>query len=148
MTKSKKERPLTEDEVRDKFLAHVWEIIEFWDKHSNRTTSREKMEGLAFSILSALDGSSVGLPAFIVAPAPHPEDKEFSLKEGFNWWVQDPSKRQYGVYWPENNNANVVCDIGGGLHESLYRVGREKGYVKEETEASGAVGGKADSECG
>jgi hypothetical protein len=35
------------------------------------TTEDKKLSGLAFSILAALDGSSVAIPAFAVTPSPH-----------------------------------------------------------------------------
>ena len=103
-------REFTESEIRDKFLAHVWQTINYWDALPNRT-NRNKMEGLAFSILSSLDGSSAALPKFIVAPDPHPDDREFLRGEDENWY-------------PENHAAPVKCDISGCLHELFYKARR------------------------
>jgi len=102
---SEQAREYTEDEVRDAFLAHVRDSIEYWHDLPDQTC-RERMRGLAFSILSTLDGSAMDLPAFIVAPSPHPDDKAFHQEIGENWW-------------PENHNAGVKASISGGLHELL-----------------------------
>ena len=68
-------RELTEAEVRTAFLHHVWSLVHYWDREPNRRSCRGRLEGLAFSLLVALDGCADGLPAFIVAPCPHPDDK-------------------------------------------------------------------------
>lgn len=97
-----KPREKTEDEVRQEFLEAIWSRINYW-KNSD-TYEVDKYEGLAFSILSLLDGESCDLPGFIVAPLPSSEDKEYYIDNGEN-------------YYPENHNSNVKCDIAGGLHE-------------------------------
>jgi hypothetical protein len=119
-------RPLTEDEVRERFLAQVWVDIREWEKYPDKTV-RERLEGAAFSILASLDGASIGLPRFSVSPSPHESDKQFSIENGIDWWSNDKSKVMKGVWWPETD-----CDISGGLHELFYDVGRKKGYVKDE----------------
>lgn len=103
---------LTTDEIRTKFLRHIWHMIDYWEKEDRPETVRERLEGLAHSMLSTLDGCSGELPSFIVAPHPHPEDKAFYISEGENWY-------------PMNEEAEG--DIGGCLHELLYPVGREMG---------------------
>ena len=102
---SEQPREYTEDEVCDAFLAHVRDSIEYWHDLPDKTC-RERMRGLAFSILSALDGSAMDLPAFIVAPSPHPDDKAFHQENDENWW-------------PENHDKDIAADISGGLHELL-----------------------------
>lgn len=96
-------REKTVEEVRSDFLNHIKIMISCWDNLSNKTT-KEKLEGLAFSILVALDGEAGILPAFIVAPFPHPDDKQFNIDENEN-------------YYPENDDAKINCDIAGSLHE-------------------------------
>ena len=102
----------TEDEVREKFLKYVWTIIDYWEGRFDPIVAlypcRRKLEGLAFSMLVTLDGGSMELPGFIVAPDPHPEDKEFLQGKGENWY-------------PENYEADVRCDIGGCLHELFHK---------------------------
>lgn len=77
------------EHIEKEFLAYVRSRISYWDARPNHSTC-EKLEGLAFSILAALDGSAGALPAFIVAPR--------SLNEGIE----------------------VRGDIAGGLHEALF----------------------------
>lgn len=91
-------REYTEEEIRAKFLMNVWSILNYWKNESRAKTIDEKMEGLAFSILVMLDGGNAMMPKFKVSPDPHPDDKEFYIKNGEN-------------YFPEN------CDIAGCLHE-------------------------------
>ena len=82
-------REYTKEEVKEQFLNHVRMLIEYWDKESAKETQTERLEGLAFSILSAIDGESASLPQFVLAPL---------------------------VYYPENP---IECNISGDLHDSL-----------------------------
>lgn len=91
-------RELTEDEVREQYLGLIQTYVRYWHNLPNKTC-RERMEGLAFSMLVILDGES-GLPGFIVAPCPHQDDKEYHKDQGDNWF-------------PENHKSNVKCDIAG-----------------------------------
>jgi hypothetical protein len=99
-------REYTTDEAREKFLAHVRALVDWWADESRVTDPREKLSGLAFSILSALDGCAGGLPGYIVSPAPHPEDEAYLKAEGQNWYPAAPK---------------VECDIAGSLHELFYK---------------------------
>jgi hypothetical protein len=107
-------RELTADEIRDRFLKHLWDSIRYWagEDGSNvpaHYTSRERLEGLTHSILATLDGCTLAVPSFIVAPHPHPEDKAFHQERGEDWF-------------PENHQIEeqIKGDIGGCLHELLY----------------------------
>lgn len=102
-------REKTSDEVRIELLKHIKVMVEYWDAIPN-ITSKEKLDGLAFSILNTLDGGT-HLPSFIVAPIPHHEDKQFHINEESN-------------YYPENHEIEdkIKCDIGGSLHEHYGRV--------------------------
>jgi hypothetical protein len=82
------------------------------------------LEGLAFSILSTLDGESLELPAFSVVPLPHPEDKAFHEKEGSPWF-------------PPVESRDVKNDIGV-LHEHFYGVGEEMGIARKDDRRQGA----------
>lgn len=110
-------RPLTVDEVRDRFIRHVRGLIDYWENLPGKTT-RERMDGVVFSILVSLDGESAGLPKFIVAPDPHPSDKEFCKENGIDWWRTEGNKGM-GLYWPQNCDLDVKADISGCLHEWL-----------------------------
>jgi hypothetical protein len=97
-------REYTTDEIREQFMNHVRMLIEYWD-NVDRQTTKEKIEGFAHSLLATIDGSSMDLPGFILAPAPHHEDKQYYIDKGEN-------------YYPENQSDS---DIAGYLHEILFR---------------------------
>lgn len=114
-------RALTEEEVRNLFLEHIKNMIEYW-LAENRTEKR-KLEGLAFSILVAIDGET-DLPAFKLIPDPHPEDKQDHIDNGENWFPDD-------------------IDIAGCLHELFYT--KEEVRSENKTELSKL---KRCSSCG
>ena len=95
-------RELTDREVRDKFLAHVWEMIGYWEPRPGG------VEGIAFSILCAIDGDAAALPKFALCPDPHPEDKPYSIEKGDSY---------YPAFLASRTDA---CDIAGSLHELFY----------------------------
>ena len=99
-----KSREYTTEEIREQFINHVRDLIDYWDK-TDRETSKEKLEGLAFSLLATIDGSSVDLPAFILATAPHECDKQYHINNNEN-------------YYPENQSDS---NIAGFLHELFYK---------------------------
>lgn len=100
-------REYTKDEVRAKFLNHVWSLIDYWEAEDRISSNRGKLEGLAFSMLVLLDGGT-SLPGFRVLPDPHPDDKQYHQGRGED-------------YFPE-----ATIDIAGGLHELFHSVGKER----------------------
>lgn len=101
-------RQYTEDEIKEQFLDHIRMLVHYWDNLETNHTQKERLDGLAFSILGVIDGSSVSLPSFILAPLPHEKDKEFAINNNEN-------------YYPQNHKVDIKCDIGGTLHESFYK---------------------------
>jgi hypothetical protein len=101
-------REKTTEEVRTEFLQHIRGAVNYWANLKGEHTIEDRCEGVAFSILVAIDGCSSGLPAFILAPIPHESDKQFSIDNNEN-------------YFPENHESNVKCDIGtlGELHHKF-----------------------------
>ncbi len=95
---------LNRDEMRELFLEHIRTMVGYWEREERAPSVREKLEGLAFSMLVAIDGES-GLPAFHLVPRPHPDDKAFSQENGENWWP-DPNGLEH--------------DISGELHERFH----------------------------
>lgn len=103
-------REWTDDEVREKFLAHVRTLISYWagEGGSNvdpASSRRDALEGLAHSIMCIVDGNTLALPAFVLAPAPHPDDEAFMRSEGENWY---PSA------------SGTPHDIGGSLRYGVF----------------------------
>lgn len=93
-------REKTKTEVQQDFIDRIWYLIEYWEKESRAKTSRDKLEGLAHSILNTLDGCSM-LPGFAIIPNPHPDDKQYYIENGEDWY-------------PDN------IDIGGELASLLF----------------------------
>jgi len=98
-------REYTADEVRKKFLEHVWNIITFWQEVED--PSRDRIEGTVFSILAMIDGTVPDLPGFVVAPAPHEDDREYRKKHGKNYFSKAPE---------------APCNIAGNLHELFSKM--------------------------
>ncbi len=99
-------REYTKEEVREIFLNHVRMMVDYWDNQPNQSC-KSRLDGLAFSILTDIDGFSGGCPAFILAPCPHPDDKEYNIDNGEN-------------YFPRTDEKLINCDIAGELHDNYY----------------------------
>ncbi len=106
MTGENQPREYTEDEVRAQFLRHVNGLVQYWETEARVPDLLSKLEGLAFSIMSTIDGCAADSPKYILAPDPHPGDKEYLKSRGEN-------------HFPENRESDVRCNISGGLHELL-----------------------------
>jgi hypothetical protein len=104
-----KPRAYTEEEIREKFLRHAWEIIDFWNNNTPHRTTREKIAGAVFSILSTLDGNSTILPAFMIIPAPHPADENYHRERGENWFPKVSAEIE-----------EQLCDITNGTSDGLH----------------------------
>lgn len=91
-----KPRAYTVDETQEMFIDYIKHLVEYWNE--NNGTKRECLEGLAFSILTMLDGEAGALPGFKVMPYPHEDDKEYYILKGENYF-----------------NPNI--DIAGILHD-------------------------------
>ena len=111
-----KPHQLTVEEVRERFLDHVHGLVDYWDRETRVQTCRERIEGVAFSILAAIDGSSVAIPGFLLVPNPHKDDKAYQRSMGEDWFPPSPKGK--------------VVDIAGSLHEH-FAAGKRKRTRKE-----------------
>ena len=102
-------REMTPQECRSALLAAVWNYVDYWEREDRRPTARGKLEGLAFSILTLLDGDTPSVPAFLVIPNPHPDDKDYRAARGRNWWPA----------------ADKGVDLGT-LHEFFFEKGGDR----------------------
>lgn len=99
----------TPDEIRDMLLDHIWSLIRYWGNPAeNLGDTQKRLEGLAFSILSSLDGCSLNLPGFALVPMGYEEDKEYHKEEGESWFPTNEDLE--GV-------NGVVCTM---LHEFFH----------------------------
>lgn len=84
-----KPRAYTDQEVAKQIVEAFAHNAEYWAKTPSGGTVEERCHGLAFSLLSTLDGSSLNLPAIDLVPAPHPDDKEWHISRNENYY--DPN---------------------------------------------------------
>lgn len=75
------------DDLRDRFLNELRGLVAYWDGLPN-LTSKQKLDGLAFSVLGLLDGCTPDFPAVDLVMRPHPDDKAYSQERGEDW-VED-----------------------------------------------------------
>lgn len=82
-------RAYTKDEMREEFLEQIRILVNYWggdsDNKVKEKTSKEKLDGLAFSILNIFDGSTV-LPAFDIVVRPHKDDKKYNIERGEKYY--------------------------------------------------------------
>jgi hypothetical protein len=110
-------RVYTHNEIREMFVKHLKAMAGYWattklDQPFNSVEEEIKYrcEGVVHSALATIDGCSLGIPGFMMVPYPAPEDKEYHVKEGSNYFPDPPE------------NFEDAVDIAGGLHEILHRV--------------------------
>ena len=98
-------KKLNEQEVQERFLNHVRFMVEYWGEGLDEV-AKSKLSGLAFSILSAIDGCSSDLPPFILAPLCTKEDVKFYKEQDMDYYPISPK---------------VECDIAATLHENFHK---------------------------
>lgn len=80
-------RAWTEEEMRDKLIEHIWSLVDYWNRDDlpAAKTQRDRLSGMAFSILSMLDGATMDIPGVDLVLQPHPDDKDYLKSSGENW---------------------------------------------------------------
>lgn len=74
----------TKEQVQEMILGHLHNVANYWATQTGGTC-KEKINGAMFSVLTMLDGSS-DLPAMDIILRPHPDDREYCLKGGENYF--------------------------------------------------------------
>ena len=100
-------REKTVDEMREEFLNHIRLLIDYWDQVEGQKTTKDRLAGLAFSILVTLDGGAGDLPGYLVIPNSTEEDKGWYEQQGEDYYPIPPE--------------DIEGDIGGYLHELLKK---------------------------
>lgn len=110
-------RAYTADEVRDMMLDHIHHMVEYWTnveatRGDRPLTVKDRVEGVAFSILVMLDGDSMTLPAVTLRLDPHPDDKEYHRSEGENWFEpgMEISDRLHDHFYKKTGNETSQRD--------------------------------------
>lgn len=78
-------RAKTADEARDEFLDSVRNIAKYWAEQPNQSP-QERCDGVAFSILSMIDGSTLAMPPIDLRLSPHVDDRAYCESQGENWF--------------------------------------------------------------
>lgn len=86
-----KPRAWTPEEARDMYLRHIKEMVRYWatvdmKDHPNKGTVLERLDGLAYGILTMFDGEHGSLPAVDIRLAPQPSDEDYCKSENRNWF--------------------------------------------------------------
>ena len=66
------------EKQRDDFLNHISNLIEEFDKDPQLKTSKDKMELLAFCILTSIDGVDYALPGYKLIPITENENDPYT----------------------------------------------------------------------
>lgn len=79
----------TQEEVKQEFIeAAVRSVVWYWFEQSS-ATSKDLCEGVAFSIMSIIDGVSGSFPCSLdLVCRPHEDDKDFNISE-VEKWIED-----------------------------------------------------------
>ena len=102
-------RAYTPEELREMVLYHMRTLARYWANLPDQTPL-ERCEGVAFSILTMIDGSAGGVTFALTLVADcDPGDKQFRIDEGENW--VEPG-----------TDLNSDCM----LHEVFYQAEREQ----------------------
>jgi hypothetical protein len=82
-------RAYTQKEVQKQFLDAIHSCVDYWEEVTlpkENDTTHHRLDGLAFSILNILDGTSASFPATEIALSPHPDDKQYHIDNQENWY--------------------------------------------------------------
>ncbi len=80
-------RAYTAEEVRAMFIGAARAMASYWATAPDAGTVQERCEGVAFSLLNCIDGTSGSFPcALDLVLSPHPDDKAFHIDEGENYF--------------------------------------------------------------
>lgn len=110
-------RQLTTDEIKKQFFDNINGIVRYWASHPEVPTAKEKVEGAIFSMLSMIDGCSGGSCGFKLIPNPHPDDKQYHIDEGTNYYPDFESDLKLNKDIDVNDYD--ICD--GELHSQWHR---------------------------
>ena len=88
------QKTMNEEETTEDFLNHIRGLIDYWENDVEGKTIKERLEGLAFSILVVIDGESMQPPCVLRPLVSSPNGDE---------WL------------------DIGHDISGNLHNLFYK---------------------------
>ena len=82
-------RALTDEELRDKLLDHFRSIARHWStvkiEDEQQGSLQSRIDGAIFSVLSTLDGCTLGIPPFDLVAQPSVDDKQYCVDNDEDW---------------------------------------------------------------
>lgn len=118
----KQAKEITPEEARYLFMKHIADMVNYWDKESRAGTNRERLEGLAFSILVTIDGGSSGLPGYTLSPLSRSDDDiRYAKENGFDYYPKEPMDIAEGAALHEEFHEYTRGEIS--RPENLYDFG-------------------------
>lgn len=85
-------RAWTSEELCTTLIDHFYHLVQYWynvDIDDSYPKDKDpvlyRLEGVVFSVLAALDGSCIDIPAYDLVARPHPSDKDYLISNGENW---------------------------------------------------------------
>jgi hypothetical protein len=85
MSKKPKPKAIPAEDLRDEFLRCIRSYCKYWAEEKRTPEVEKKLEGLAFSILTLIDGHTDAMTAMDIVMRPHPSDKAFHVSQGEDW---------------------------------------------------------------
>jgi hypothetical protein len=79
-------RAYTPEEIREQFVEKYRFLSAYWAKQPCKT-EQERCDRLASALLEIFDGVSGDLPPFAITPTPRPDDKDFLIENGQNYFT-------------------------------------------------------------
>lgn len=105
---------LSKEQVQERFMNMVFAVVDARtaDIHDAfvRKDAKRRILTTLFTIFAEVDGESGSfqLPGFILAPAPHPRDKDYRGRHDSDWFPEFPAQIE-----------TEICDIAGTLHHDV-----------------------------
>lgn len=101
-----KPRQYTVEEQRNMFLNHLRSLVHYCEHETRSKTSKEKLDMLAFSFLTMIDGVSSEMPGFDLVPRTDASDPECHRDHGENWWPSNAHLDDIDGYEPINGGEH------------------------------------------
>lgn len=95
-------KAITSEELQQRLLYHFRSLAKYWAKQ-HPDSAEDACNGMAFSVLTFLDGCTGDMPSVELIARPHPDDKQYHIDNGEDW-IED----------------GTVINTGGYLHELYY----------------------------
>ena len=77
-------RAKTAEEARKDLFESIRVLVGYWSRQD--VPELKKLEGVAFSILNIIDGTSGDLPSLTLTLSTHPDDRQYAIDNGDDYY--------------------------------------------------------------